>query len=88
MAQQFFIRRGDQEQGPFTPEQIKELAASGKLVASDLVRTAEKAEWRQAGTIKGLFGADRPATTTANVASTVQSGLTDEIGRASCRERV
>jgi hypothetical protein len=62
MAQQFFVRRGNQEQGPFSPEQIKQLAATGKLVASDLVRTSEKPAWRQAGTVKGLFGAERPAT--------------------------
>jgi hypothetical protein len=55
MSQQFFVRRGNQEQGPFTPEQLKQLAATGKLVASDLVRTSEKLEWRQAGSVKGLF---------------------------------
>lgn len=107
MAQQFFIRRGNQEQGPLTPDQIKQMAATGKLVASDLVRTSEKPEWRQAGTVKGLFQPASPSSpipppppprspqsspapntippptsSAANVASAVQSGLTDVLTTA------
>ncbi|HUY33297.1 MAG TPA: GYF domain-containing protein [Pirellulales bacterium] len=62
MSQQFFIRRGDQEQGPFTPEQIKQLAATGKLVPTDLVRTTDESEWRQARSITGLFASSASST--------------------------
>lgn len=107
MSQEFFIRRGNQEQGPLMPEQLKQLAATGKLATTDLVRTSEKPEWRQAGTVKGLFPPASPSTaipppppphspqsspapstapppisSAANVASTVQSGLTDVLTTA------
>jgi len=61
MPQEWFVRRGNQERGPLTPQEVKELVAKGILVASDMARTSDKSEWRQAGTIKGLFGGEPPA---------------------------
>jgi tetratricopeptide (TPR) repeat protein len=61
MPQEWFVRRGNKVRGPLTSEEVKQFAAKGILVASDMVRTAEKPDWRQAGTIKGLFGVEPPA---------------------------
>ena len=61
MSGQFFVRRGEREQGPFTPEQIQQLAATGMLVASDLVRTADKPDWCRAGSFSELFASDQPS---------------------------
>ena len=59
MPQEWFVRRGDKVRGPLTSEEVKQLVAKGILVASDMVRKSENPEWRQAGTVKGLFGAVR-----------------------------
>ncbi len=55
MPQEWFVRRGDVERGPLTPQEVKDLVAKGILVPSDFVRTSDKPEWRQAGSVKGLF---------------------------------
>jgi len=61
MPQEWFVRRGDKIRGPLTPQELKRLVAKGTIVASDMVRTAEKPDWRQAESIKGLFGVEPPA---------------------------
>ena len=57
MPQEWFVRRGDKVRGPLTSDDVKQLVAKGIVVASDMVRKSENPEWRQAGTVKGLFGA-------------------------------
>ena len=59
MPQEWFVRRGVKVLGPFTSGQVKQFAAKGVLNAEDMIRQSENQEWRQAGTIKGLFGAVR-----------------------------
>ncbi len=61
MAHWFMVRDG-KELGPFTAQQLKEMAASGKLRTDDLVRREDMKGPTKAGTVKGLF--------TANTAST------------------
>ena len=46
MSQEWYVRRGNHEQGPYTPQELKQLAESGNLTHST---------WLQAGTVKGLF---------------------------------
>jgi hypothetical protein len=43
------------KRGPLSPDQLKHLAASGRLQPSDLVWKEGMAEWVGAGGIKGLF---------------------------------
>ena len=56
MPQEWWVRRGNHEQGPFSPQEIKSLVSTGKLTPVDLVRTTTKPEWREARTVQGLFG--------------------------------
>lgn len=78
MSQRWFIRRGNQVQGPLTPHEMKQLAASHKLVATDLVRTSNQSTWKQAGTIKGLFG---PHATVAPLAINPPSSSAKDSGQ-------
>ncbi len=53
--QQWFIVRGGKETGPFSGTALKEMAASGKLKPTDLVRRDDVEMARPASAIKGLF---------------------------------
>jgi hypothetical protein len=62
MANTWFVVRGGKEEGPLTGQQLKDMAAAGKLRETDLVRRDDMPTARQAKTIKGLFpGATAPA---------------------------
>jgi Ca-activated chloride channel family protein len=54
MVQWYYARHG-QTFGPFTPEQLRELARDGKLLPNDLVSKPGAAKWVPANTIPGLF---------------------------------
>lgn len=56
MAQWYIVRSGG-EQGPFTGQQLKQLATTGQLRHDDLVRRDDMHAPRPAREIKGLFGA-------------------------------
>lgn len=56
-AQQWFVRRGDKEHGPFTSKQLRSMAASGKITVDDLLRKGDSPKWIKAGSVKGLFAA-------------------------------
>ncbi|HET6574114.1 MAG TPA: GYF domain-containing protein [Fimbriiglobus sp.] len=60
LAQQWFVVRGDREEGPYTGRQLKQLAASGKLKPDDQVRRGDVETVRRAKDIKGLFPAPPP----------------------------
>ena len=64
MPQEWFVRRGDKVRGPLTSEEVKQLVAKGIVARSDMIRKSENSEWRNAGTIKGLFV---PETSTPSV---------------------
>ncbi len=55
MSQEWYYAKGDQKQGPITPEQLKALAKSGALKPTNLVWTEGMKDWTQAGSVKGLF---------------------------------
>jgi hypothetical protein len=58
MAQQtWFVVRGGKEVGPDSGTALKDMAASGKLKPTDLVRRADVETARPASQIKGLFPA-------------------------------
>ena len=60
MAKQFWTQREGQTWGPFTGQQLKELAEQGRLAPSDLVSLDQK-RWTPATLIPGLFDAGEPA---------------------------
>ena len=63
--QQWFVVRGEREEGPFSGTVLKDMASSGKLLPTDMVRRGDVETARPASHIKGLF----PVAGTAQVAS-------------------
>jgi hypothetical protein len=53
----WFVRRGEQKTGPLGNADLKQLAATGKLLQTDLVQREGGQDWVPAGKIKGLFSA-------------------------------
>lgn len=72
--QQWFVVRAGKEEGPFSGQRLKEMAADGRLRPDDLVRRGDVESARPARAIKGLFpveGAENSAR--ASTASTNRS---------------
>jgi TM2 domain-containing membrane protein YozV len=60
MSAQWHLSRGDgNKYGPYSDEQMKEMAGAGQVVPTDMVWKEGMAEWSPATTIPGLFP-DRP----------------------------
>lgn len=57
MTSSWFIQKNGQQHGPFSAEQLQQLAASGQLQPGDLVCQQGKTNWSPAGTLPGLFPA-------------------------------
>ena len=55
MATGWIIKRNNKESGPFSPQQLKQLASSGKLKPEDLLRKEPGGKFQRANSIKGLF---------------------------------
>ncbi len=55
MAIHWFIVRDGKEHGPFSGQQLKEMAATGRLQPDDKVRRGDMKAATKASTIKGLF---------------------------------
>jgi hypothetical protein len=51
----FYVQRGDETFGPFESLQLKQLADSGRVTASDMIRRGEDGKWYPASEVKGLF---------------------------------
>jgi GYF domain 2/Domain of unknown function (DUF4190) len=51
----YFVGRSGQQTGPFSVEQLKGMAASGELQATDLVWKDGMAGWEPAATLPGVF---------------------------------
>ncbi len=59
MSQQWFVRSGNQEKGPFTIRQLIRMCRVGTVGPTDLIRTPRsrsRNNWRHAIEIKGIFG--------------------------------
>ncbi len=63
MTTNWFIVRDAKENGPYTAQQLKQMAASGKLHPDDKVRRSDMKAATKASTIKGLFAPVEPAPT-------------------------
>jgi len=55
MANEWYYARGGEKSGPVTAAQLKQLVRSGELARNDMVWKEGMAEWKPAGTVKGLF---------------------------------
>ena len=55
MANLWHCKRQDKQFGPFSDQQLKQLAASGKLQPSDMVQREGTDQWAPANRLKGLF---------------------------------
>jgi hypothetical protein len=56
MASQWFISRvGAKSFGPFTSQKLKELASTGGVLASDMIRKEGADKTVKAGKLKALF---------------------------------
>ena len=65
MADQWYVGKGGKKHGPFTNEQLKKLAASGKIDHADLLWKEGMEKWVPCSSAMGLFAtaaaAPRPA---------------------------
>ena len=72
MAVTWFYMKDNKRVGPVSPEQLRQLAAEGRLARGDSVWTVGMNQWAQAGEVPGLFHAaaaePEPAQTTAAAA--------------------
>jgi hypothetical protein len=56
MAHEWFVINNGKETGPYTAQQLREMATTGKVTQEALVRRNDMQAPRKASTIKGLFG--------------------------------
>lgn len=62
MANQWYYNREGQQQGPISDFELRKLANDGTLKTEDLIWKEGMAEWRKAGSMKGLFQKSTPST--------------------------
>ena len=55
MSAGWIIKRNNKENGPFSAQQLKKLAATGKLKREDLIRKEPGGKFMRAQSLKGLF---------------------------------
>lgn len=65
----WFYAHDGQTGGPVSVSQLRQLAASGRLLPTDRIRKEDMDRWAKARAVKGLFtAADQPSTTAAEAA--------------------
>jgi uncharacterized RDD family membrane protein YckC len=57
MAEEWYVGSNGQQSGPFTLQQLRQMAASGQLSKTDLIWKEGLANWVPSSAIKGLFSA-------------------------------
>ena len=55
MATEWHYSKGGQQHGPVSAADLKALAKSGELIPTDMIWKEGMAEWKPAGSLKGLF---------------------------------
>ena len=55
MAEQYWLQRDGKATGPFSGDQLKQMAAAGMIVEADRI-SADQMNWQMAGQVRGLFG--------------------------------
>ena len=51
----FYVQRGDKTFGPIQSSQLKQLADSGRVTPSDMIRQGKDGKWYSASEVKGLL---------------------------------
>jgi hypothetical protein len=69
MSDKWFVRRGEKVFGPVDSAKIKSLATTGQINESTQVAQQASGPWVNAGTIRGLFTATPPASTSPGSAA-------------------
>lgn len=57
---QWFVRKGEKTHGPFTSQQLRQLAETSRIAPSTDVRNGISEQWVPAQRIKGLFTTNNP----------------------------
>lgn len=57
MAEEWYVGSNGQQSGPFTVQQLRQMAASGQLSKADLIWKEGLANWVPCSSVKGLFRA-------------------------------
>jgi uncharacterized RDD family membrane protein YckC len=57
MAEEWYVGSNGQQSGPFTLQQLRQMAASGQLSKTDLIWKQGLASWVACSSVKGLFPA-------------------------------
>jgi len=57
MAEQWYVARDKDKFGPYTAARLKELAAQGRVLPTDMLHKEGEAKWVAANTVDGLFAA-------------------------------
>lgn len=65
MAQGWYLGKGGNRSGPFTPQRLRQMAANGEIVATDLVWREGMADWVAASSVAGLLAAPAPGSVAA-----------------------
>ena len=60
--QDWYYTKDKQQFGPISAAELKQLASSGNLSTSDFIWKEDWAEWKPAGSVKGLFDSVPPST--------------------------
>ena len=66
MAEEWYVGSNGQQSGPFTLQQLRQMAASGQLSKTDLIWKEGLANWVPSSAIKGLFSAAADLSTTSS----------------------
>src|SRR5262249_37838662 len=70
MAESWHVAKGKTKLGPFSREQLKQLAGTGELARRDMVLLAGSGKWVAAISLDGLFGSpERPPTASPKLQS-------------------
>ena len=97
MADQWFYTRDGQQFGPFSAEQLKQLATSRQLSQTDMLWKDGMKDWAPARAVRGLFPAEAAAPkppplrdaldaeTTAPRAAPAMAGIADALDRETTR---
>jgi uncharacterized RDD family membrane protein YckC len=66
MAEEWYVGSNGQQSGPFTLQQLRQMAASGQLSKTDLIWKEGLADWVPCSSAKGLFSAEADLSPTSS----------------------
>ena len=58
MAKQYWVRHQGKMTGPFSGQQLKQMAATGMILTADMI-SADQINWQIAGQVRGLFPGEK-----------------------------